>query len=443
MFCCPICSSPLSEVNRCETCRKIFPSLGTVPVLVADSEATMRRWRLRTREFIEGVSRGIAAARIELRRPDLLPSTRSRIAGSCDALAENRERIVALLDAVGIGAADADEGELETGERPSAAGYAGITEYYEQIHRDWGWPADDTENCDALEHVRDALGEQTDLGVVVVLGAGAGRLAYDLHRTFSPVATLALDINPLLMVVACRVARGETVSLIEFPLIPRDIDHVHVERDLRAPGGSVKGLLPVLADAFRPPLPDGSANTVVTPWFIDQVPKDARDAIGVVHRLLAPGGRWLNFGPLIYPKDRSYGVRYTASEILELVALSGFSVEHAHSHMADFLRSPAAGYARVEQVLTFAARKHDVGSHTPSPHWLIAPHLPIPRFDGLDDYTAPHPLLGHVAAMIDGNTSLAEVTERVVREHGIPIAVAKLGVPAAAAEVARACAHDA
>jgi hypothetical protein len=71
----------------------------------------------------------------------------------------------------------------------------------------------------------------------------------------------------------------------------------------------------------------------------------------------------------------------------------------------------------------------------------MAPHLPVPRFGGLNDYHASHPLLGHVASMIDGATSLATITERVSREHGILPAVAKLGVPAAAAEIARACAE--
>lgn len=417
-----------------------MPMLGTVPVLLSDAEAAMQRWRLRTRDFATGVGRGIAAARTELSRSDLLPATRKRIETSCDALDDNRSRILALLAEVGIQPAADDEGELESAEPTSAAGRASITDYYEQIHRDWGWQGSDDENRDALQTVEKLIGDDRDLGVIVVLGAGAGRLAYDVHHAYDAAKTILVDINPLLMCVAAQMGAGETVSLCEFPLIPRDIDNVHVLRHLRAPHGALRGWQPIVADAFALPLADASVNTVLTPWFIDQVPADARDAIGVAHRLLAPGGRWINFGPLIYPKDRTYSVRYTPSELLEIVSRSGFTIDHSEIYMAEFLRSPAAGFARIEQIVGFAATKNAAATSTDDPpQWLIAPHLPIPAFAGLADYVAPHVLLGHVAAMIDGTTSLATITQRVIHEHGIPPHVAKLGVPAAAAEIARAC----
>ena len=430
---CPTCRGSLSSSFVCADCGATFPMLGTVPVLLSDAEASLQRWRVRAREFALGVSRGIRAAETELKRPDLLPSTQKRIARACTALADNRVRLLSLLDEVGIRPAPTEEEELETDEVMSAAGRAGITEYYDQLHRDWGWPDDDSENTDAAEQALGAFGDAKP-GVLLVLGAGAGRLAYDVHRALSPRKTIALDINPLLCVACARIAGGGTVSLFEFPLIPRNIDTTHVLRDLRAPQAAGDGFITVLADAFAPPLADGTVDAVLTPWFIDQVPADARDAIGVVHRLLKPGGRWVNFGPLVYPKDRAFGVRYTQSELLELVGVSGFKVGSARTSMMDFLCSPAAGYSRTEQVLTFAADKQ---KNADPDQWLLAPHLPIPRFAGLDDYKPTHPLLGHVAAMIDGKTSLEVITQRVIREHGIPTAVAKLGVPAAAAEIAK------
>lgn len=438
LFRCPRCDGALASLNACGGCGVTFPRLGDVPVLVPDAEAAMQRWRLRTRQFAAGVAEGVASARAELARVDLLPSTRERIARSCDALADNRERVLTLLADAGIVPAGDGEGELETDERASAAGYRSITEYYEQLHRDWSWGDDGAENAVASSRAREALGDEP-LGVVVVLGSGACRLAYDLHHATSPAASIAIDINPLSSIVAAKMVRGERLSLYEFPLIPRDIGEVHVLRELSAPHGAVDGLHVVVADAFLAPLADGAADTVVTPWFIDQVPDDARDAIGVVHRLLKPGGRWLNFGPLIYPKDRPYRARYTPSELVELIALSGFDVVSSRLDMLEFLRSPSAGFARIEQVMTSLAVKQ---AGVEGEAWLIAPHLPVPRFDGLATYRAPHPLLGYVAAMIDGRASLREITRRVIREHAIPKAVAEPGVPAAAAEIARHCRGD-
>jgi hypothetical protein len=434
---CPSCGAALSDDLHCVSCSRRYPRVGGIPVLAADADAAIQRWRIRTREFVAGVEAGIKAAQIELSRPDLLQATRDRIERSCEALANNRARLLAILSDAGIEPAADDEGELHSEAHGSALGRGGITAFYEQIHRDWGWPADHVENTEALARVVEAMTVR-EPRAVVVLGAGAGRLAYDLHRAAAAQCTVALDINPLLSIIASRVARGETVALYEFPLIPRDLASTQVERNLAAPHGGVEGFLPVIADAFAAPLPDGCADVVLTPWFIDQVPADARDAIGVVHRLLADGGEWINFGPLIYPKERSFGVRYTATELLELVSLGGFEMEHMRSDMAEFLRSPAAGFARIEQVHTFRARKREGSGDEAS--WLLAPHLPVPRFDGLDDYVPTHPLLGHVAQMIDGRASLQTIERRVIREHGIPPAVAKLGVPAAAAAIAKACA---
>lgn len=445
IFRCPRCESALSSLTACAGCGVVFPQLGDVPVLVPDAEAAMQRWRLRTRQFATGVDHGVASARAELARVDLLPSTRERIRRSCDALTDNRGRVLTLLADAGLAPADDGEGELETDEQASAAGYRSITDYYEQLHRDWSWGPEGTENELSFERAREALREGP-LGVVVVLGSGAGRLAYDLHHATTPTASIALDINPLLSIVASKIVNGETVSLHEFPLIPRDLEQVHLLRELRAPHGALEGLHLIIADAFAAPLADGVADTVITPWFIDQVPDDARDAIGVVYRLLKPGGRWLNFGPLIYPKGRPYRARYTPTEMLELIALSGFELASSRLDMMEFLRSPSAGFARIEQVMTTVAKRRAAApsSDGPPPEggiapWLIAPHLPVPRFAGLDAYRAAHPLIGHVAAMIDGQTSLREITRRVIREHAIPTAVAEPGVPAAAAEIARHC----
>ncbi|POA29059.1 hypothetical protein, partial [Pseudomonas sp. FW305-3-2-15-E-TSA2] len=66
--------------------------------------------------------------------------------------------------------------------------------YYVNVHRDWCWG--DAENAASHALVADALGPCG--GRVLVLGAGACRLAYDLHQSGVQAQTVALDINPLL-----------------------------------------------------------------------------------------------------------------------------------------------------------------------------------------------------------------------------------------------------
>jgi hypothetical protein len=57
---------------------------------------------------------------------------------------------------------------------------------------------------------RHSTNEEVSHGPV---GAGAGRLAYDLHARKTGDVTVALDFNPLSAIVAVTVARGDTIEL--------------------------------------------------------------------------------------------------------------------------------------------------------------------------------------------------------------------------------------
>ena len=67
----------------------------------------------------------------------------------------------------------------------------------------------------------------------------------------------------------------------------------------------------VLADGVDPPFESGIADTVLTPWFIDQGPEDLRNFISTLHRLLKPGGLWLNLEPLRYEPEVPIALRFT------------------------------------------------------------------------------------------------------------------------------------
>jgi hypothetical protein len=231
---------------------------------------------------------------------------------------------------------------------------------------------------------------------------------------------VALDISPLFLIAAKRIMFGNGLRLFEFPAFPRDLASGVVERDLRAPAGSPQGLHLLLADAFVPPLQPGAFDTVVTPWFIDIVPVDVRETLALVHGLLAPGGRWVNHGPLNYPKDRPHAQRYSPEELATLVKLAGFASAEVRSEEVELLSSRAAANGRRERVLTFAARKEATlpASDGDPPPWLMLPHLPIPRFPGLDAFRPDHPVLQFVAGAIDGRATLADIAGRMVKEKG-------------------------
>jgi hypothetical protein len=430
---CPRCGGALREGDggpRCAGCATAFPTLSGIPCLFREPARELTGWRRQLGTYAALLERGVAAMSEQLQAFDLLPATRRRLETLRAATVDNGERVMALLRAAGLTPTPA------SGEAAEAD--FSFIEYYDHILRDWGDGAGD-ENSRARDLVLEALGEDRQLGRVAVLGAGACRLAYDLHQRCKPAATVALDLSPLFLIAARRVMFGTGLRLFEFPALPRDLQSVAVERELRAPAGAPQGLHLVLGDAYASPLRPGSFDTVITPWFIDIVPVDLRETLALIHGLLAPGGRWINHGPLSYAKDRPHAQRYTPEELATLVALAGFDSGPVREEPIELLRSSAAANTRHERVLTFVARKQAAPAAGDPPPWLLFPHLPVPRFPGLDGFRPDHPVLAFVARAIDGTATLGSIAARMVGEHGARPEVAIAGTRALLTIVYRSC----
>src|SRR6185503_4961266 len=99
-----------------------------------------------------------------------------------------------------------------------------------------------------------------------------------------------------------------------------------------------------LANGLDPPFEDETFDTVVTPWFIDQVPTDLEAFFATVRRLLVPRGRWINHGPLIYRPDAAPIARWhPREEIFELARAAGLRVGPWESESGSYLLSPLTG----------------------------------------------------------------------------------------------------
>ncbi len=352
------------------------------------------------------MSAAAAGVRRDLARFDLLPGARARLQGFLAANERNAAEVRALFERVGIvPSTDAANVEQRT---QAASGRLPLTHHYELLLRDWAWGDACPENAEARDHVADLAGAER-WGRTLMLGAGAGRLTYDLHEGVDTTHTLAVDLDPLLSIAASRILGGESLPLVEFPFAPDG--QAWIDRELRRPDGCVRpGLDWIVADALDPPLHDGTWDTVVTAWFIDVCDRDVRDVVALVRRLLAPGGRWINMGPLLYPASRPPAQRYPPDEVLELVGLGGFAVVRSQLREVRYLRSPASGHARLESVLSFVAQKAAWGEseEVGPPTWAVMRHRPIPAVEAL---STGHPLLDRVAALIDGRRSIDDVAQ--------------------------------
>ena len=291
------------------------------------------------------------ALQLQAAEPDIGGATRTRLHALALAIAEQVADVAsALVPAIGDPRPPREDVGL-----PRGAG-----DYISCLFRDWAWSnGHDQENDRSLGAIR-RVTDGRDLGRTLVLGAGGCRLAYDLHVQCGVAATAVIDVDPFLLVIAEAVIRGADVNLTETSVNAPEVDPVSRAWRLSAPSGPLgpEVFHFFLADGTDPPFADQTFDSVVTPWFIDQVPTDLEAFVRRVHRLLVPGGRWINHGPLIYRPDALPIARwYVRQEIFDLASAVGFRMGAWETAPQPHLVSPLTGRGLIENVLTFAASR--------------------------------------------------------------------------------------
>lgn len=432
LLACPRCSADLrrdADDWLCTGCQTRFPLLDGIPWLLADPAASLGEWRDRLHRLVLELQRQSQSIRGELEAGNLLTTTRSRLKLLSQAYADHARRLQALLAPLEL---DHKQASLEThlalGTRlpPSQD----LASYYVNLHRDWVWG--DEENRASLQLVESVMGT-APLGKTLVLGAGAARLAYDLHAAREPACTIAVDINPLLLLAARRIVAGGAVSLYEFPLAPRAIDDHAILRELKAPAAVGPNFFLVFADALRAPFAAERFDTVVTPWFIDIIPADLADLAPRINRLLKPGGRWINFGSVAFA-HRELARCYSLEETVEVIAHAGFATGATREASIPYMRSPASRHSRIETVVAFTATK--TGAAPPRaefaalPEWIVDGDQPVPLLSGFQMTAMATRIYAFVMGMIDGKRTLNDMAEVLVAQKLMTVEEARPAVRA-------------
>ena len=399
--------------------------MGGIPWLFADPELALGEWRNRLTLYLEEFAAAERAAEADL-AATRRETTRARVTLLRSAYREQARLVQELLKPLALATLPAAHATpLAFAVRPPRN--QDLHSYYSNLHRDWCWG--DAEN--AASHAAVAAALDGHEGRLLVLGAGAGRLAYDLHQQGAQPLTVALDINPLLLLVAARVAGGGRVDLYEFPIAPRRGADAAVRRELRAPEPARPGLEFVFADAWRAPFAAQSFDAVVTPWLIDIVDLDFESVALAVSRLLAPGGRWVNFGSLAFPWRRP-GLRYDPDEVRDVVSEAGFEVVLQRDMTLPYMRSPISRHGRDECVAVFGADKRRRGPREPAdtglPQWLRDLSVPVPRDESLTLAADASRIQAVVLSLIDGQRSVDELARIVSEQRLLPASQARSAV---------------
>ncbi len=418
---CPRCGGRLTPGTgaRCEACGSHYPFVDGIPWLCAEPQATLGEWRTRMRAFTSELEAQAARYRAALGTGVTLAATRNRLKLLSSACTDHARRLSSLLAPLDVAAAAAVPETYRALGSPLPAGQ-GLTSYYANLHRDWCWG--ETENELAYAVVDRALGPENP-GRLLVPGCGAGRLAYDLHVRRGPVTTIAADLNPLMMIVARRMFSGEHVELHEFPVAPGDLGSHALLRDLHAPVPAPPGLWPVVADASQAPFASGAFDTVVTPWLIDILDEDFATFAARLSQWLKPGGRWVNSGSLFFQHGDPARC-YSIDELPAILRAAGFEDIEVQEEVVPYLASPASRNSRMERLVTFSAigceRVAPPAPHRNAPRWLRQDDLPVPMLPQVASQVLAMRVYSFVASLVDGQRTLHDIADILVRERLLP-----------------------
>lgn len=391
--------------------------IGDIPWLFAEPQAALVEWRARLHFLLLELEREVRVLRSELNGTSLLAETRRRLQLLAAANEDHARRLRHILEPLGIGGVQTTY-ETHLALRTRMPADQGLTNYYVNIHRDWVWGEE--ENQSSRELVESVVPSGYEWGRTLFLGAGAGRLAYDLHQQVRPPLTVATDFNPLLLFVARDVTQGRTVELYEFPLAPRRLEDHAILRQLAAPEHVAPGFFLVGADALRAPFARGGFDTIVTPWLIDVIAEDLPTFAARLNALLRPGGAWINFGSLVFSQaERS--LRFSLEETLAVAENAGFARPQLRERVMPYMASPASRHARTESVLAWYARKErdvtPVPEYSALPEWLIATDRPVPQLEDFKVQQVSTRIYAFLMALIDGRRSVRDMAHMLVEQR--------------------------
>jgi uncharacterized protein YbaR (Trm112 family) len=417
LLACPRCRGPLAACaggECCGNCGTRFTRLDGVPWLFAEPAAALGDWRQRLHFHLARLEQDRQRYRGALEGTD--GPTHARLVLLERAAQDQSRRLRELLAPLAL--------EHLTSSYPTHIALRtrmpfdqGLATYYQNVHRDWCWGAE--ENEAAFDLVGQALKADRKIGKLLVLGAGAGRLAYDVHRRLRPELTVALDFNPLLILLAKRIAAGETVGLYEFPLAPRTAEDYAPLRALSAEAPAGPGLEFVLADALHPPFREATFDAVLTPWLIDILPASFDTVCAKVNALLPIGACWVNFGSLSFA-HADPALRYGLEECLAALADSGFDAIEVDEAEIPYMCSPASRHGRREKVIVWRARK---AAHAPAavysalPDWIVTGKDPVPLLPSFGVQAASTRIYAFLMSLIDGRRTLTDIARLLVEQR--------------------------
>lgn len=419
-----------TECFQCASCKLEYPLFANgntaIPWLFSQPEQSMLEWKARLNGFLYLNSLEQNQLKEALKEKLLSKAAQKRINKIFQAKKQHRQQILDLLTPFKLEDIDFNVSNPVHALQAKVPKVQGLASYYANIFRDWAW--ENGENLELLQSIESVFEEHRPNGKVLTIGAGAGRLSYDIHQKYTPQLSVLMDINPLLSVISSKMSQGEAINLYEFPIAPLNKDSFAVmqkcQASLRLDEVSRDNLVVMLADGMQPPFNNNSFDTLITPWLIDIVPQNLRQIIQHMNRVLTKGGVWLNTGSLAFAhQDPTWC--YSEEEVLDLLEKNGFEVTASNRLKIPYLQSPLSSHGRIEEVFNFSAKKIKDCLAPPEyeylPKWILDTNKQIPNHANYTIESSKHLLQAQVIGAIDGNRNIEQISELVAKQYNLTI----------------------
>jgi SAM-dependent methyltransferase len=433
---CPACfhkdATLLRDVDelRCSHCDKRFPLYQcgdqAIPWLFEYPELNLLEWTARLNGFLFLNQQSKLKLKEAQKDKRLSKIGQKRIAKLLESKNQQVEQVLEIISSLDLQKHNADELNNSINVLQSKTpSIQGLTSYYDNIFRDWSW--ENGENNQMLAVVDSVIPEKVTLGKVLTIGAGAGRLSYDIHQKYSPEYSMLIDINPLLLFAGCKVIQGDSFTLNEYPVAPLNKNSFFAEQHCKAPEKMSKNIYFMFADGMNPPVRKNSFDTVITPWLIDVIPQNLRDYIPRINACIPVGGAWINTGSLAFAhKQESWC--YSEEELVELIEKNGFQIVSSNRTTINYMHSPLSAHGRTEAVFSFYAKKvKDVvvpPKYDYLPSWIKSTSIPIPKQYEQEIESSQHLLQAQVLGAIDGVKSIEQIGELLAKQYSLNTAEA-------------------
>ncbi len=429
---CPACDHSKANIViqaeklRCTQCGTEFPLYKcgeqTIPWVFEQPNLNLLEWKARLNGFLHLNQQSQLRLKEAQKDKRLSKTGQKRISKLLNATKQQVEQVLELLSPLNLTENTEHLNNSINTLQSKVPKVQGLDSYYDNIFRDWSW--ENGENLQLLDAIDNVLEDYKQLGKVLTIGAGAGRLSYDIHQKYSPNYSILLDINPLLLFSACQAIQGNKFTLNEFPIAPLNKDSFFAEQLCCAPEDVKQNIYYMFGDGMNPPFKPKSFDTIVTPWLLDIIPQNLKDYIPRINEYLAIGGTWLNTGSLaFFHKNQAWC--YSEEEVIELLEKNGFEILSAKRSSIQYMHSPLSAHGRMENVFTFHAKKiKDVvipPKYEYLPDWIKVPSKSIPKQYEQEIGSSEHLLQAQVLGAIDGVRSIEQIGELVAKQYNLQI----------------------